>query len=98
MKIQKLQDYLTYNLEQYHNICREQEIAPKENIENRLTEKFNNYVLPHIKNIGNTIGEKDSVFNPIRKIIGVEYINGKLCVLFKEPRQRLTRYVEISQK
>jgi len=57
--------------------------------------KYREKILPHVINIGKTVGEKNSLFNPIRKITRVDLYNGVICVFWKEPRQRNERFKEI---
>lgn len=94
--IRTLQQYIDFEMYVWERIYADFDIKPDKNARKmKLTQRFNEKIKPHIDNIGNMIGEKDSVFNPIRKITNVGYLNGELVVTYKEPKQKLERFEKI---
>lgn len=96
MRIQDIEDFLSFEMEVKKKVYEEFGVEwDEEKSREKLRERYNKSVLPHIQSVGKTIGEKDSVFNPLRTITRVAYHNGELCVMYKQYRQKLERFERI---
>lgn len=97
-EIKNLEDFINFEMSVAEMIYKDFGVEwDAEQARKRLIKKYNDIVKPHIDTVGKTIGEINSVFNPVRKVTRVGYYNGDLCVMYKEPRQKLERFQRISR-